>query len=1019
MTSTDLPRPLADEIPRDRVVERLAERWARAVTLVEAPAGFGKSTALGQAIRDNESDPTGIDRYARLRRRHSDPTVFVEAVVGAAPPTTTSDPAAAAGQVVEWLAQHAPTLVCLHLDDVHEVAEIPAAVALLHELVRQLPSNGRLVLAGRRMPSLPLGRLRAADEVGEVGAADLAFTVEERIRLADHHGADAAALDRYDGWPAMTRLGLVVGGSAPADYLLEEVVARLSDPERVMLAVAALVGELDADLAVRIGLAPSVAGAADAIDALATQVPLVVPVDDHRVRVHDLWSTVVDELVEPGAREQLVRAGVDHLIEHGRPVEAVEVALAAGSWVDARQAMMVACRSDVHLSADLAEGWLARVPGTQLDEPELLYLRGIVARLRQVVGNGDDLVVQAMERFFDRGDPVGEATAAFEVGLRAWLANDVVRVLDVLGRAPRLLESGVGEMATVLTMGEAAALELQGDLAAAQRIATSADFDSVPLEFAELFMRHASTLSFLVGLGDQGLEHARRLVERNPSPRNLFVLSKAQFQCGDPSAVLDGWEEHRRLAVGHRRDDFLLAVFASMVDVSLGIAPDAARVRELSWERSREQTFVALVEAAAHIVDGDEAAAAAHLAERIAEIGPADPLALGELRRFGPYASVLLPDLGPTLMDGMGPMLRRRTDVAAALVALRNGSSIAHPPLPEPPEILTVLPLPWSVELAARLAAESDDRGTALGGYLLDTLGVRALDRFREAETSDDDRLARGAAAVLAAAPAPPSVVSRVRLCGVMQIAHGTDAPFFPNRSRARQLLALLALRRQMRRSEIVEVLWPELPADRARNNLAQTLNYVRQLLEPSRRRGEAPFHLRQESELVWLHRNPGLIVDLWEIEDRLAAAEAEIRRHRRRAAVELLVGVADRWVGPVAPDLRGFAECEVELHALDRRILDGLLVLAEWSLADDDLVDARRYAELALMAQPLDERAHGVLIGAALAQGDLAAARSAAERAVGALADVGLRPGATLRMLLRRIEVRSGSATPLRRVGG
>lgn len=1039
MVSPDLPRRLVDEVERTRLVEQLAERWVRTVTLIEAPAGFGKSTALAQAIRDNETDPSGIDHYVRLRRRHRDPSALVAAVLG--PDTSGSPERADAGggrdqrsrtpgeELLEWFAAHAPTPICLHLDDVHELddphdpdaaADDPDVVAMLREVVQQLPAHAHMVLSGRRLPALPLGRLRAADQVADVGAAELVFTPDERARLADHHGAALADLDRYEGWPAMTRLALAVGGSAPVDFLLEEVVDRLGVAHRVLLAAAVLLGELDDDLAVRLVVDRSAQrersdGRPDGrgiLDSLSAEVPLVVPVSDDRVRVHDLWGSVIERLVDAAERDRIVRIGIDGLIERGRPVEAVEVALAAARWADARRAVMAACRSDVHLSADLAERWLGLFPPDELDEPELFYLRGIVGRLRQVVGNGDDLVMAAVERFFERDDAVNEATAAFEVGMRAWLGNDVVRLLDVLGRAPRLVAAGIGEMASVLQMGDAAAAELQGDLIRAQRIATSIEVGHAPLEFAELVMRHASTLSFLVGHADEGLEHARRLAERNPSPRNCFVLDKARFQCGDPTEVFDRWSEKRTLSVGHSRDDFLLAVFASMVDASLGIMPDAERVRALAWERSREQTFCALVDAASLIVTGDEQRAATELANRLDEIGPSDPLALGELRRFGPYAWVLLPELRSTLVEQMGPMLLRRTEVAMALVAARDGALLRDRALPEPAAILTILPLPWSVELAARLADQDDRRGPELGAYLLDQIGAAALDTLRRCEGADDDRMARGAARLLAVTPIPPPVTTDVRLCGAMQVIHGDEAPVHPNRSRARQLLALLTVRGRMRRSEIIEVLWPELESERARNNLAQTLNYVRQLLEPGRRRGEAPFHLRQANEVVWLHRSPGLVIDIWEIEDRLDAADADRRAQRRRSAAGHLRGVAERWVGELAPDLRGFPSCAALLQTLDRRILDAVVALAQWSLAEDSIGDARRYAEQVLEHSPLEERAHSVLIGAALASGDLAVARAASDRAVGALTEFGLRPGSELRMLLRRLELRADTGT-------
>jgi LuxR family maltose regulon positive regulatory protein len=56
-----LPMPLADEVSRPRLLARLDARWLHPVTVVQAGAGFGKSTLLAQAVRANAVEPRGID----------------------------------------------------------------------------------------------------------------------------------------------------------------------------------------------------------------------------------------------------------------------------------------------------------------------------------------------------------------------------------------------------------------------------------------------------------------------------------------------------------------------------------------------------------------------------------------------------------------------------------------------------------------------------------------------------------------------------------------------------------------------------------------------------------------------------------------------------------------------------------------------------------------------------------------------------------------------------------------------
>src|SRR5262249_59735843 len=60
---TGPPRPVAGELVRDRLVDALAGRWDVPVTAVLAGPGFGKSTALGQAMRLHDADPRGVEAW--------------------------------------------------------------------------------------------------------------------------------------------------------------------------------------------------------------------------------------------------------------------------------------------------------------------------------------------------------------------------------------------------------------------------------------------------------------------------------------------------------------------------------------------------------------------------------------------------------------------------------------------------------------------------------------------------------------------------------------------------------------------------------------------------------------------------------------------------------------------------------------------------------------------------------------------------------------------------------------------
>jgi LuxR family maltose regulon positive regulatory protein len=240
---TRMPDRRPGAVPRPRLVERVA-RPTR-LTLVSAPAGFGKTTLLTQAL-------AGVRPLAwvSLDERDDEPVAFwtyvltavhAEVALGLLPSV---DAALAA-----WLNDLGAEPLTLVVDDYHLVAseEIHDGMAFLLD---HLPPNVHLVIATRADPPLPLSRLRARGELVEVRAADLRFTDDEAAEyLAGTMGlaltaADVGALaERTEGWAAALQLaGLSLQGRADpgavvarfagddrfiVDYLADEVLARL------------------------------------------------------------------------------------------------------------------------------------------------------------------------------------------------------------------------------------------------------------------------------------------------------------------------------------------------------------------------------------------------------------------------------------------------------------------------------------------------------------------------------------------------------------------------------------------------------------------------------------------------------------------------------------------------------------------------------------------------------------------------------------------------------------------------
>ena len=182
--------------------------------LVAAPAGFGKTTLLAQWLASSpvprttawvtldpaDEDPVRLWTYlaAALERAGCplgpDPAAFVAANAGEIET-----------RVLPWLLTSLaamPEDVVIVLDDFHFVRE-QACHDQMAFLVEHLPPQCHVVIATRSDPGLRLGRLRASGQLGEVRAADLAFSVDEATSPADAAGGPTVESPRSpSSWTA-------------------------------------------------------------------------------------------------------------------------------------------------------------------------------------------------------------------------------------------------------------------------------------------------------------------------------------------------------------------------------------------------------------------------------------------------------------------------------------------------------------------------------------------------------------------------------------------------------------------------------------------------------------------------------------------------------------------------------------------------------------------------------------------------------------------------------------------------
>ncbi|TDC39633.1 helix-turn-helix transcriptional regulator [Micromonospora sp. 15K316] len=375
------PPALPDSVlARPRLLRRLDVGSAGPVTLVSAPAGWGKSTLLaawtrlvgGSAGEGAEVRPDGSVAEAA---RPGPAWVSVEtgddgdrlwsylaaALRAGTGPGWDSAPLPDRRPRPDQLELLAAGLaareepVLLVLDDLHRVTD-PAALTGLDFLLRHAEQRLRLVVGARAGLPLAVHRLRLAGELTEIGPDDLAFTDDEVADLLTAHGValTGAAVhrlrERTGGWPAALRFAALAlrrqpdpsrwveqfGGDQPdvAGYLHEEVLAAVEPAARELLRRTALAETVCADLA------DALTGGSDAGRTLADLAGDggLLRRDESRppwYRCHPLLADLL--------RAELARLPADELRElhlraagwyadNGRPAEGLRHALTGGHW---------------------------------------------------------------------------------------------------------------------------------------------------------------------------------------------------------------------------------------------------------------------------------------------------------------------------------------------------------------------------------------------------------------------------------------------------------------------------------------------------------------------------------------------------------------------------------------------------------------------------------------------------------------------------------------------------------------
>ncbi|MEV5967542.1 LuxR C-terminal-related transcriptional regulator [Kribbella sp. NPDC051952] len=451
-------------VARPRLRARLEGTLARGhrLTLVSAPAGFGKTTLLSDWVAGqelvgwvslDEADNALPRFFAHVWAALAgiglelDPAALDAAALDAAVPTSATV-TAVVNEIVRAGQERPDSHWLLVLDDYHviETPEIHEAMAFLLD---HAPDQLHLLVTTRSDPPFALSRLRSRGQLIEVRAADLRFeSAEAREFLNELMGlelteTDVQALEeRTEGWIAGLQLAALslrgmsergdvvdfIGAFTGShrfviDYLVDEVLARQTADVRAFLLRTAILDRLTGSLC------DAVTGGTDGsrqLDELDRGNVFVVPLDAERswYRYHHLFGDVLRARLTAEQPEQvpaLHRAATAWYAEHELMGDAVRHALAAGDHDRAAYLIEAALPAQRRARQDnVLLGWIRPLPDSVVKRsPVLSILAGWSLMMA-----GD---LDGMERRLDDADAALAAGARDPVLAATWADTEDLR----------------------------------------------------------------------------------------------------------------------------------------------------------------------------------------------------------------------------------------------------------------------------------------------------------------------------------------------------------------------------------------------------------------------------------------------------------------------------------------------------------------------------------------------------------------------------------------------------------------
>jgi LuxR family maltose regulon positive regulatory protein len=392
-------------VPRPRLRALLDQAAMYALTLINGPAGSGKSSLLVDwaretphpvawlAVEPEDNDPVRFWRY------------FTAALQTAIPATTFSTPISIA-QLGSGVSPGSLDPLCnvlaefakpsfLVLDDMHRVENGEVYSSLAYLLDHQ-PANFHLIMASRTAPGLPLARLRAKNRLLEIRSRELRFTEEEALSffhanpgagLSRDQALQAAELTR--GWAAGLRLMHIALSEDPdrleawntgrrlaTEYLTDEIIDQLPRARVEFLQRMAVLDPFSIEMAVALTEDDEAAQLLEQI----YQSNLFLERQGDAYHLHPFFREALQQRLAGSERNALHQKAAAWLESHSQPDKAISHAIAGGDWQRAVRLILQQAKGKIQQGEiHTLENWIdAIAEEDQAHSPDLQVLLGWV-----------------------------------------------------------------------------------------------------------------------------------------------------------------------------------------------------------------------------------------------------------------------------------------------------------------------------------------------------------------------------------------------------------------------------------------------------------------------------------------------------------------------------------------------------------------------------------------------------------------------------------------------------------------